>query len=251
MTHSTHTTPANRFLPLKHCFNSRDLGGIINREGVAIARKRLVRSDDLSSLDQRDQELLSALNVHTVIDFRSHTERAAQPNVLPTSCHHDVHLDLLSGNMGTYMGMMQQQHVSSREIMLSIYQDLVLHPTSQQQYRQFFALLQQPATQGAMLYHCSAGKDRTGIATALILSALNFDEEVIMHDYLLSNEGLQEKYAHLITAYPHMRDFFMVKADWLQHAWQLIKQQYDSIENYLETVLHVNCQRLQQLYLGE
>ena len=100
-----------------------------------------------------------------------------------------------------------------------------------------------------MLYHCSAGKDRTGIATAFILEALGVDRDTIMQDYLLSNQFLISKYSHLFEAYPAAYDFLTVSADFLTHAWDLIQQHHGSTEQYLHEVLQVQPERMQQLYL--
>ena len=238
----------SRQLPLQACFNSRDLGGLDNRDGHSIQPQRLLRADDLSSLSHEDSAYLAALPLTTIIDFRSDLERQKKPDLIPTSCQHHLHLDILSGNMEGYMQQMQSTSANARAIMFEIYHDLVLNPHSQAQYRQFFALLQQEQT-GSLLYHCSAGKDRTGIATALILEALNVDRDTIMQDYLLSNPYLISKYSHLFEAYPAAYDFLTVSADFLTYAWDLIQQHHGSTEQYLHEVLQVQPERMQQLYL--
>ena len=243
----TLNTPS-RQLPLQACFNSRDLGGLRNRDGLSIQARRLLRADDLSSLSHDDSVYLQSLPLTTVIDFRSEMERQHKPDILPASCQRHLHLDILSGNMEVYLQQMKSASANARDIMFEIYHDLVLNPLSLSQYRQFFAELQQVQT-GSLLYHCSAGKDRTGIATALILEALNVDRDTIMQDYLLSNQYLISKYSHLFEAYPHAYDFLTVSADFLQYAWDLIAQHHGGSERYLTAVLHINLDALQTQYL--
>ena len=238
----------SRLLPLQACFNGRDLGGLRNQQGQHIKPQRLLRADDLSSLSDEDLAYLHHLPLHTVIDFRSDVEQSSKPDLLPASCQQHLHLDILSGNMQVYMQQMKEGSAHARDIMLNIYHDLVLNPNSQQQYRQFFSVVQQE-TQGSLLYHCSAGKDRTGIATAFILEALGVDRDTIMQDYLLSNQFLISKYSHLFEAYPAAYDFLTVSADFLTYAWDLIQLHHGSTEQYLHEVLQVQPERMQQLYL--
>lgn len=247
MTATTLTTP-NRLLPLQHCLNGRDLGGLTNQNGQRLKTNRLWRTDALSQFAPSDLQLLQTLPLHTIVDFRTETERTREPNAQPSEPTNTLNLDILSGNMAFYMQQIQQQDADARAIMLDMYADLVLHPHAQLQYRHFFALLQEPP-QGTLVFHCSAGKDRTGIAAALILAALNVDDDTIMADYLLSNDGLLIKYGHLIAAHPHLKDFLTVSADFLEHAWRLIAQHHGSVSLYLQQVLQVDTQRMQQLYL--
>ena len=238
----------SRQLPLQACFNGRDLGGLSNQQGKRIKPQLLLRADDLSSLSEEDVAYLHKLPLHTVIDFRSNIEQSKKPDILPASCQQHLHLDILSGNMQVYMQQMQDGTTHARDIMMDIYHDLVLNPASQEQYRQFFSVVQQ-SPQGSLLYHCSAGKDRTGIATAFILEALGVDRDTIMQDYLLSNPFLISKYSHLFEAYPHAYDFLTVSADFLEHAWDLIQQHHGSTEQYLHEVLHIHPELMQNLYL--
>ena len=238
----------HRQLPLQACFNSRDLGGISNQAGRNIKTQLLLRADDLSSLSTADVVYLCELPLHTVIDFRSTLEQNHKPDIVPDSCQRHLHLDILSGNMEVYMQQMKDSSANARAIMFEIYSDLVLNPQSQQQYRQFFNVLQQEP-QGSLLFHCSAGKDRTGIATALILEALGVERDCIMQVYLLSNPYLISKYSHLFEAYPHAYDFLTVSEDFLQHAWDLIDKQHGTVERYLTEVLHIDLPLMQNLYL--
>ena len=99
-----------------------------------------------------------------------------------------------------------------------------------------------------MIFHCTAGKDRTGIAAALILSALNVDIQDIVEDYLLSNIFLQKKYESYIANDPKLETLFTVKSSYLQYAINTIVEQYGSIKQYLEEVLNVDVALLRAYY---
>ena len=116
------------------------------------------------------------------------------------------------------------------------------------QYKEFFKLLQN-GDDIPLMFHCSAGKDRTGMGAALVLSALGVDEQTILKDYLLSNTYLANKYAGLKSQYPTISSLFEVKPEFLQAGLDKIKKDHGSVENYLTKVLGVDIQKMREMYL--
>ena len=107
----------------------------------------------------------------------------------------------------------------------------------------------QDSTRVPLLFHCSAGKDRTGTAAALILYALGVDEAIIMEDYLASNHYLGDKYAKELEQNPGLKPVLTVKREFLQAAIDRIKQDHGSVENFLVKVLHVDIPKFKARYL--
>jgi len=238
----------NRILPIKGGFNFRDLGSIPTKDGKEIKENLLFRTDELSQLLPEDLALLAKLNVQTVIDFRTDMERAQSVDKLPTTCKQEIHLDILAANMQTFMNEISNGSTDYKNLLLGFYKELVLSDNAITEYSKFFEIVQNPEN-NAIIYHCTAGKDRTGVATALILAALNVSWDEIESDYLLSNTFLKKKYEAYITKNPALTAVFLVDSIYLKTAFDAIIDKYQSIENYLTNVLKVDLKLMQQLYL--
>jgi protein-tyrosine phosphatase len=158
-----------------------------------------------------------------------------------------VSLPILPGNFtGIDISKRDLAFFSNR--IIDIYRSFSADEEIIAQYRKFFALMQDEANL-PLSFHCSAGKDRTGIAAMLFLSSLGVSEEIIMQDYLLSNKYLENKYAKLLEAQPHFKPAYIVEAGYLQTTLDQIKADYGSVENYLKNTLNVDMERMKKIYL--
>jgi protein-tyrosine phosphatase len=115
-------------------------------------------------------------------------------------------------------------------------------------YRVLFELLSDPSNT-PLLYHCTAGKDRTGLASALILYALGADEETIYKDYLESTRLLQERLAALLKDRPYMVPYMTVQESYLKIAYAEIEK-YGGLEKYIRNELRADTDHLRNLYTG-
>jgi len=134
-------------------------------------------------------------------------------------------------------------------VMMNINKSIVTDPKSIKQYREMFDLLQNPTENTPLLFHCTAGKDRTGMAAALILYALGVNQQLIFEDYLLSNKHIEEKFAPIIQERPELKNLFIVKKEFLQAGIDAIIEENESIENFLVKQLNVNITKFRQTYL--
>ena len=134
--------------------------------------------------------------------------------------------------------------------MCAMYRSLVTHDYSIAHYRQFFAhLLAQ--TDGALLYHCSAGKDRVGVGTMLLLTALGVDWPVIVENYLITNERMAATTDCLLTAVKDydlteaerdvIRTFDSADAEFLTAARDAAEARYGSMDAFLSQALGVGA----------
>lgn len=117
------------------------------------------------------------------------------------------------------------------------------------QYQKMFEHLQNPEGNVPLLYHCTAGKDRTGMASALILYALGADDKTVMDDYLLSNKYIEAKFESYIEQYPNLLGLFSVKQEYLQAGLDAINKNYGNVENFLVKKLNVDIEKMHELYL--
>ena len=237
-----------RTLSLDGGFNFRDLGGIINKDEQALGKGLLIRSDDLANLTDNDLELLNDYPIRTIIDLRTTYERSKNPDHIPNSCNHEVHLDISSGHFENLVKQFRHGISNPREFMCNIYEDFVLDETCQTQYKKFFDIIQHK-NRTPILFHCTAGKDRTGFATAMILAALKVDFEQILEDYLASNIYLEQKYAHILKINPDYKYLIEVYPEYLEKSFDTIEKNFGTIEYYLSNILGIDLQLMEDLYL--
>ncbi|MBS7334186.1 MAG: tyrosine-protein phosphatase [Weeksellaceae bacterium] len=237
----------SRILPIEGGYNFRDLGGIITGNKTIIKSNYLIRTDELSRLNTNDLEFLADLNVKTVVDFRTAEERKSSIDRVPSTCKNEFHLDIMAANMNAFMQKMQSGLTDYKHMMQQFYSDLVLEENAMKEFKEFFSILQIKEN-CSVIYHCTAGKDRTGIATALILKSLNVDWNTIESDYLLSNQFLEKKYAAYIEQNPSLANIFLVNAEYLQGAFEKIVEKYYSVDDYLTDHLNVDIDLMRKIY---
>lgn len=244
------TIVADRHLPMTGGYNFRDLGGYRTTDGKFVKWGKVFRSDDLHHLTDADLHYLSAITLISVVDFRSEEEITLLPDVNPSSVKENYKYSISPGDlMAAVRTDMNKLTASSVDtLMMNMNVLLVSDSSCIKRYKDFFALLQNEADV-PLLFHCSAGKDRTGMGAALFLSALGVDEQTILKDYLLSNNYLASKYAKYKEEYPKLAALFEVKPEFLQAGLDKIKKDHGSVENYLVNVLNVDIQKMKNTYL--
>jgi protein-tyrosine phosphatase len=219
----------------------------------------LYRTGHLAKLEDSDLHHLEQLRIHTLIDLRSHRERARNPDRLPAE--HQIHT-LSLPVLDTEKAVVDE--VSRRMIahdfseydpdakMADVYRQFAIGFT--ESYRQFaHAVL---AAGGApVLWHCTAGKDRAGFASALILSLLGVTHADVMQDYLLSARYLRRQPWQFLflrlTKGPKTaritKTLLQVKECWLQGAFNAINERWGSFESYAEQALKLSSSDVTRL----
>lgn len=240
---------AERHLPMTGGFNFRDLGGIKNINGKYTKWGKIFRSDDLQNLTDADLQYLSSIPIISIVDFRSESEMQAAPDKLPGGIMKYYPYSINPGNLsGAANALSDLSSMNIDSVMMQINVMMVTEEEGIQRFRDFFALLQDEKNV-PLMFHCSAGKDRTGMASALVLSALNVEESRIIEDYMLSNQYITEKYAQYIAQYPELKSLFQVKPEFIGAGLQRIKADHGSVENFLKNVLNVDIEKLRSMYL--
>lgn len=194
--------------------NARQLGG------YRIGRKRvksdlLLRSARLSGLSAEDSTLLSdKYKVQRIYDFRGEKEILAAPDVIPGDASHlSLSLSLAQGEEASKFDinsssdrdivkllLMYAEHPALQHMCTNMYDIIFFEENSQEVYRQFFAdLLALDPAKGAVLWHCTQGKDRAGCASAMVLAALGADRDLIMADFTLSKSYYDPQVALIET----------------------------------------------------
>ena len=256
------TLAAERELPLAKGSNFRDLGGYPGAGGKTVRWGQIFRSGALPLLTTEDYTLLGGLNIGTIVDLRSLEEREVAATQLD-----DRTGALFVSNDYSLKPLMAKMSVTKGEYVYSGMEKL-LAP----QYRSLFKRLL--ADDGAVMYHCSAGQDRTGIASALILSVLGVDRETILADYHLSTQvrrpqnelppldpadypgnPIVQYYAAAAKKPGGMKAESLYSASGTSHLiqfFEVLDRDYGGVEGYLNSQLgitQVDIARLRSLYL--
>lgn len=188
--------PHLRVLPLQGGRNFRDLGGYRTADGHQVKWGLLFRSGSMHGLTAADYAYLEGRGIRVVCDFRSTGERTAEPMSWPTDSAPGLHAPTVLADDYSLMtsGAMPKGDMRSwdadqaRTAMAATYPAMLSYFAPQ--YRRMFAELL--AGHAPLAFNCSAGKDRTGVAAALLLTALGVPRETVIADYLLTNQTLDQ-----------------------------------------------------------
>ena len=243
-------TPS-RSLNLAGASNFRDLGGYTGHGGRPVRWRRIFRSDHLAGLTADDVSLLSELGLSRVLDFRGEQERVAQVCVMP-----NVAVFSLAINPTVVQGMKDLMEAGCRitaddtvRLMQDTYRAFV-HHNSDRFAALFGHLLERD---DPLVFHCTAGKDRTGFAAAMILLSLGVPRPVVMQDYLLTNEMYRMPATAAGFAPQEVLEvLWRVQEDFLNAALKAVDKDYGGVASYLENTLKVGPreqERLAALYL--
>ncbi len=236
----------DRVWPLQGASNFRDLGGYPGHDGRLVRWRRLFRSDHLGSLTEADKAMLAELGLARSFDFRGVAERAALGYQLPGLTQHSLAIE------PTVVQRMQdlidagQSLTPARtaELMADLYRTLV-----NDQAHRFAELFEHLLTADApLVFHCTAGKDRTGFAAALILLALGVPRELVLQDYLLTNRVFKHPAAtqHTLSA-EVLAVLWQVQPGFLDAALQVVDSEHGGIERYLRQRLALSPAALRTL----
>jgi protein-tyrosine phosphatase len=176
----------DRVLPMEGGHNFRDIGGYRTREGRHVARGLVYRSGTMSELSDSDHAVLDALGLQLVCDLRSTGERARRPSRLPDAVTFEIWARDHEMSTGDLMQIVKLPNASAervRGVMIEAYRNLAYEQAPS--YRALFRHIADGAL--PLMFHCAAGKDRTGIAAALLLDFLGVARTDVIADYSLTD----------------------------------------------------------------
>lgn len=239
---------AETHLPMEGGYNFRDLGGLESKNGKHIKWGKLFRTDDLYNLTNADLTYLSSIPISTIIDFRCKDEYSILPDRIPEQVKNHYYISIEPGRLKAYAKSKQTSKENVIDAMKHLYKLLVTEDEYINAYEKFFTHLQDHE-QLPILFHCSAGKDRTGLATALLLYALDIPKETIIEDYLVSNIYLADKYQPLIEENPSNEFLYTVIPEYLENALSEIEKNYGTITNFLVKRINADIDKLREMFL--
>jgi protein-tyrosine phosphatase len=249
-------TTVTREFALKGGDNFRDVGGYRTADGRKVMWGKLYRSASVGRYTAEDQALIRALSVGSIIDLRSTRERQTDKSPWMQDAgvgYWTRDYDLSGGNLGALFAKGAKIDAATmRGAMIEGYRGFPKEQAAS--YRMLFDRLLH--SDKAVIVNCTAGKDRTGLATALVLSALGVPRDTIMRDYLLSNSALDMdalradaglKAAAAALPADVIQLLLDVEPAYLDAAFDQIDKDYGSVENYLKRELGVDRAAIQRL----
>lgn len=254
MTLASPSEPLSRSLHLNGATNFRDLGGYTGFDGRPTVWRRLFRSDHLGQLQPEDIQTLQALGLRRVLDLRGGLERDTAPCAAP-GLH--VHSLAIEPTVFTRLREAKARHDRGEPglnadlavaMMQETYRDFIRVNTPR--FREFFDHLL--ADTSPVVFHCTAGKDRTGVAAALLLRALGVSTEDVLQDYLLTNTLLKTAHAQgmaqaSLLPPEALQVLNRVQPDFLRASFDVINTDYGGFDTYLRDGLGLGPSRRQQL----
>ena len=249
----------SRVLSLDGGINFRDLGGYVNKDGKAVRWRKVFRCGHLSNLSEKDLDELEKIGVNKINDFRREDEQRQSPSKSIRADFIDDY-QISIGDISRFWEFLFDGELtpeSSHELVVNSYRSCIndVIPAFTKFMRELVNNLD-----GVSVFHCSAGKDRTGMAAALILGALEVPRKVIVEDYLLTRKYYNPtRLIEIIEG--HLREakvkdwdrawltpYVSVHEDNINAFLDAIDDQYGSIKNYLKDALMVSEKDLNKLH---
>ena len=231
---------------LQGASNFRDVGGYHNADGRRVRQGQVFRSDHLAGLTPEDLLRLAALGIGHSLDFRGAAEYTATPYSIPGVQR--LALTIEPSVIARMQALVVQGIVPTTEetvaLMQETYRDFVNHNAAT--FGRFLKhLLEQPTPQ---VFHCTAGKDRTGFASALLLSLLGVPWETVLEDYLRTNE----LWTGHIGRYPELdidtrAAIVEARTPYLEAAFEVVRGDFGSPEAFAEKALGLNVAARERL----
>jgi len=241
-----------RFVNVPGALNFRDMGGYITADGRSTRWKVLFRSGTTHAISTQDLILFDRYGIRRIFDLRSSTERHDYPSRLSqlrAVAYDYIEHDLITGDIFQALGQASATAEDSSELMLDFYRKM---PTIfSRSFQQIFSHLVNGEL--PLVFNCSAGKDRTGVAAALILAALGVPRKFVLEDYLLTEQCFAESCALLIG--DHFADISPVvwepimrsNSSYLTAMFEELMRNYGSIDLYLSKELGLSSADLTRM----
>lgn len=251
--------------------NFRELGGYETLSGKKIKMHKLLRTGNLADLSPFDKQFLTDYGAKYDVDFRSKEEVDNQPDRVPDGVEYiydPVFSEDLTNSSKSITDLDTQAHDDADfgfNHMHYAYEDMIESEPAQKAYRKFFDVLLENTVDGeSVIFHCTAGKDRTGFGALLALSALGVPLNTIKKDYLLTNITTKDFVDSMVeharqngkneNVLQSIRDIQSVRSEYLDHAVKVLNDEYGSINNYLRDVMKLSSadiMKLRNIYLED
>lgn len=243
--------------------NFRDLGGLCSRDGRMVRKGLFLRSGKLTDLSLKDMEFFKKCRLGTIIDLRTPGEVKDEPDTM------------IKGSIYKWIPIFEESVLgltphfkgkSFREInklfskeqvrklipdMPKLYQDMILDSSARRQIGEIIRLIMDNVHNDmTTLFHCTSGKDRTGVISAILLSLLGVEDNDIVNDYLLSNTAVRRRATFIGAAVAlfkrdlgiarDVRNALMADRANIDAVLQIIRERFGSVEEFIRDELGIS-----------
>jgi protein-tyrosine phosphatase len=252
--HAQIADSSRRQVKLRGAVNFRDLGGYTTTDGHHVRWDRVFRSADISKLSDSDLVVLRDRHIGTIVDLRGVQESKKAPDRLNPGTDYILCPAGSDNALGDWMKTLATiRSASGGDSMMRVYYGHTEFLADR--YKPFFDKLVGLPGDQALLFHCTAGKDRTGIGAALLLYALGVPYETILDDYTATNyyrsaendKMVQSMVQGMHISEPVAREMMGARQEWLATTFDAIRQQYGSIDNFLKGPVGLDDAKIRQL----
>ena len=223
--------------------NFRDIGGYETSDGYNIKKGLVYRSDHLSNLTSGDLKIIKDLNIKTICDFRSDLELIENPSLFDElSLPKLLHIPIKTLGTQDLKELSSRDDITSQELANALEGHYVLYVN--QHKEKYSTFLKNIAFEEIpIVFHCFAGKDRTGFAALLLLGLMGVKKETIIEDYLLTNKYYKgptsgSNWSDVISE--KIKPLFEARAEYINAAFNEIQSRYKDIEEFVVKELNID-----------
>lgn len=244
---------AERALPMQQLTNFRDFGGYYNDNNLQTQWGKLYRSPSLNYATKTDMKFLDALKIKTVIDLRSDNDRLKHPYKYKAT--QTISLPLRESSSPIFADKILSKQMKKNDVLIGQQDNLsFVMENNADQFEQMFDILTDE-TNYPIVISCDLGKDKTGVASALILAALGVDRDQIISDFLLSNELINydlvvpnlEIYFSDADVQETMTTMLSANQEVITYVIDQVAKQHDSMDKFLENEIKLTPQKRAKL----
>lgn len=212
-------------LPLETTYNTRDLGGIPTKNGNFTKWAQLIRSDDVSKVNSHDVHWLKQYGIKSIIDLRSTKEREMTGYNFSPKDFSLFHMPLMSSDGIDDATQYDTNNISLGDLYIKFIEE------SGEKFRRLIEIIADGET-GGVLFHCAAGKDRTGVLAALLLSLLGAEKGDILANYETTYTYLSQN--PLFNRQSGYGELQQSRREWMEQVLDHLENDYQGAENYLK-----------------
>lgn len=242
------------FLEFEGIENARELGGLTRPDGRRIKENVLFRTGHLEQASEGDIRRLEEIGVACVIDLRDNREQRRHTD-RPVPGAEMLHIPAMADLRVLFPKEVDDASLVAEEVrreFTQLYAYLARSPESLDAYEEFFRVLLRSGGK-PVLWHCTQGKDRTGVAAMLLLIALGFEQEQVLAEYMLTNVFAQKQLDAVVAAGKEeaelalLREVLLVFRDNAVFYLRCLELEYGSVYNFLELALGIGPDEIETL----
>ena len=249
-----------RLLNIQHGYNYRDIGGYPTPDGRITKWHKIVRSGNLAQLSIKDQAYLLNYGVICDVDLRSKGEARHEPDRVPQGIKYifnPIHGNHRPPRISDIRQKFSDDPTLSHRHMEATYRGMIEGHHARRYYRKLLKIFLKYGRRGAVLMHCSQGKDRTGMGIVMLLLTLGVDLPTVKKDYLISQQEMvpyvKLKQAHFRRYHvnanfmANIKSLYTVSGDYLDAAMHEIHRKYGTWSRFEKKYLHLNPRKIKRL----